>query len=55
MDTPHATVSSTMRDLSEYIARAVREPLPDDVVETTKIHLVDTVAAMVSGSQLPPE
>lgn len=54
MDTPHAAVSSTMRDLSEYIARAIRQPLPDDVVETTKIHLVDTVAAMVSGSQLPP-
>jgi 2-methylcitrate dehydratase PrpD len=54
MDTPQSVVSPVMHDLSEYIARAIREPLPSEVAETTKIHLVDTVAAMVSGSQLPP-
>jgi 2-methylcitrate dehydratase PrpD len=54
MDSPQANVSPTMRDLSEYIAQAVGQPLPPEVLETTKIHLVDTVAAMISGSQLPP-
>jgi len=54
MDTPQSVVSPIMHDLSAYIAHAIREPLPSEVVETTKIHLVDTVAAMVSGSQLPP-
>jgi 2-methylcitrate dehydratase PrpD len=28
--------------------------LPDDVVEKTKQHVLDTIAAMVSGSTLPP-
>jgi 2-methylcitrate dehydratase PrpD len=54
MDTPQSIVSPIMHDLSEYIAHAIREPLPSEVAETTKIHLVDTVAAMVSGSQLLP-
>jgi 2-methylcitrate dehydratase PrpD len=54
MDSPQASVSPIMRDLSEYIAHALHEPLSADVLETTKIHLVDTVAAMISGSQLPP-
>ena len=54
MDSPQSPVSPIMRDLSEYIAQATREPLPAEVLETTKIHLVDTVAAMISGSRLPP-
>jgi 2-methylcitrate dehydratase PrpD len=54
MDSPQSIVSPIMHDLSEYIAQAINEPLPNEVVETTKIHLVDTVAAMISGSQLPP-
>jgi 2-methylcitrate dehydratase PrpD len=54
MDTPQSIVSPIMRDLSEYIAQAIDAPLPSQVVETTKIHLVDTMAAMISGSQLPP-
>jgi 2-methylcitrate dehydratase PrpD len=54
MDSPQSDVSPTMHDLSEYIVRAIREPLPDEVIETTKIHLVDTIAAIISGSQLPP-
>jgi 2-methylcitrate dehydratase PrpD len=40
--------------LSEYMAAARGRPLPDDVVEVAKRHILDTLAAMVSGSELPP-
>lgn len=43
-----------MRRLSEYIASASRRRLPNAVREKTKLHLLDTFAAMVSGSQLLP-
>jgi len=47
-------VSPLMKQLSEYIAAAVKKPLPAQVAERAKIHLVDTVAAMISGSRLLP-
>ncbi len=47
-------VSPVMQRLSAYIAQALRKPLPRDVAEKTKHHLLDTIAAMVSGSRLPP-
>lgn len=43
-----------MRELSAYMARAVKKPLPPEVAEKTKHHIIDTLAAMVSGSRLPP-
>jgi len=43
-----------MRELATYIARAPRKALPPTVVETTKHHVLDTIAAMVSGSRLLP-
>ena len=43
-----------MRELSAYIASALRKPLPAAVVEKTKHHILDTIAAMVSGSRLTP-
>jgi len=43
-----------MRRLSAYIASALRRPLPPAVVEKTKHHILDTIAAMVSGSRLAP-
>jgi len=43
-----------MRKLSAYIAAALRRPLPAAVVEKTKHHILDTMAAMVSGSRLAP-
>jgi 2-methylcitrate dehydratase PrpD len=43
-----------MRRLSRYIASALRRPLPSAVVEKTKHHILDTFAAMVSGSRLVP-
>jgi 2-methylcitrate dehydratase PrpD len=47
-------VSPVMRQLSSYIAQALRTPLPAAVVEKTKHHVLDTLAAMLSGSRLLP-
>ncbi len=47
-------ISPVMRELSAYIASALRTPLPPAVVEKTKHHVLDTIAAMVSGSRLLP-
>src|SRR5712675_2966082 len=43
-----------MQTLSAYIAGALRRPLPPALLEKTRHHLLDTIAAMVSGSRLPP-
>lgn len=43
-----------IQELANYISRARRVPLPEIVIEKTKHHLLDTVAAMISGSRLPP-
>ena len=48
------TISPMMRRLSSYIASALRRPLPPAVVEKTKHHILDTIAAIVSGSRLEP-
>ena len=47
-------VSPVMDRLSAYIAQALKKPLPAAVVEKTKHHILDTIAAMVSGSRLLP-
>jgi 2-methylcitrate dehydratase PrpD len=47
-------ISPVMRRLSAYVASALRRPLPPAVVEKTKHHILDTLAAMVSGSRLGP-
>jgi 2-methylcitrate dehydratase PrpD len=49
-----AQVSAVTRRLSGYIASAVRRALPAAVIEKTKHHILDTIAAMVSGSRLVP-
>ena len=49
-----ADISPLMKTLSAYIAGAVKRPLPEAVVEKTKHHVLDTFAAMVSGSRLLP-
>lgn len=43
-----------MATLSTYMSEARGRALPEDVVEKTKQHILDTVAAMISGSDLPP-
>jgi 2-methylcitrate dehydratase PrpD len=47
-------ISSVMEKLSAYMADARNRALPDNVVQETKHHILDTIAAMVSGSELPP-
>jgi len=51
---PKAEISPLMKTLSAYIAGAVKRPLPEAVVEKTRHHVLDTIAAMVSGSRLLP-
>ena len=43
-----------MARLSTYMAAAKDGSLPADVVEKAKHHILDTFAAMLSGSELPP-
>ncbi|MGA7803274.1 MAG: MmgE/PrpD family protein [Bradyrhizobium sp.] len=43
-----------MSTLSAYMSAARTRPLPDEVIEQAKYHLLDTMAAMISGSELPP-
>src|ERR1700730_7239577 len=47
-------ISPVMARLSAYMSEARGRALVDEVVEKTKHHILDTIAAMVSGSQLPP-
>ena len=47
-------ISPVMLALSEYMASAKDRPLPPDVVEKAKHHILDTFAAMLSGSELAP-
>lgn len=49
-----APPSAVMARLSGYMSEAREHPLPDEVIEKTKHHVLDTLAAMVSGSGLPP-
>ncbi len=51
--TPSA-ISPITQTLAAYIAAAPHKALPKAVAEKTKHHILDTIAAMVSGSQLPP-
>lgn len=47
-------VSPLLRDLASYIAKAPHRALPGPVAERAKQHLLDTLAAMASGSRLLP-
>lgn len=47
-------VSPLMQQLSAYIAGALKQSLPKDVVERAKLHVLDTFAAIISGSRLLP-
>jgi 2-methylcitrate dehydratase PrpD len=47
-------VGPVMSALSAYMAAAKDRALPADVAEKAKHHILDTIAAMVSGSELPP-
>ena len=47
-------VSPVMDKLSAYMSEASGRELPDEVTEKTKQHILDTMAAMISGSELTP-
>jgi len=53
-DEKKAAVSPLIRQLAGYIATATRKGLPEAVAEKTKHHVLDTIAAMISGSRLAP-
>jgi hypothetical protein len=46
--------SPVMAKLSAYMSEARGRAIPAKVVEETKYHVLDTLAAMISGSELPP-
>lgn len=48
------TTHSVMPELSAYMSGAATRPLPDEVAEKVKHHVLDTLAAMISGLDLPP-
>jgi 2-methylcitrate dehydratase PrpD len=48
------TPSEITQTLSAYIAAASTLPLPEEVVARAKQHILDTLAAMISGSRLKP-
>src|SRR5258708_23964498 len=47
-------ISAVMEKLSAYMAEARNRALHDNVVQETAHHILDTIAAMVSGSELRP-
>src|SRR5256714_13227577 len=47
-------VSPVMDKLSKYMSEAGERALPDEVVEKAKHHVLDTLAAMISGSEIRP-
>ncbi|GFG55282.1 hypothetical protein CQY20_14765 [Mycolicibacterium agri] len=49
-----AEISPQTRQLADHVSAALQTPLPANVVRKTKHHIIDTIAAMVSGAQLPP-
>lgn len=54
LDSTRHGVSPVMDKLSTYMSEASERGLPDEVTEKTKAHILDTVAAMISGSELTP-
>src|SRR6202171_4576640 len=45
---------SVINALGAYMSEAAKRPLPDEVIEKAKHHILDTLAAMISGSNLLP-
>ncbi|HEY3825707.1 MAG TPA: MmgE/PrpD family protein [Bryobacteraceae bacterium] len=46
--------SALMTTVSTFMSEAANHPLPDAVIEKTKQMILDTFAAMISGSELAP-
>jgi 2-methylcitrate dehydratase PrpD len=54
MQTSPVEIGPVMDRLSAYIARALTTELPPEVIEKAKLHILDTIAAIISGSRLLP-
>lgn len=54
MQTKLTAVSPLMRKLSAYISTAIKKRLPQKVADRAKIHLLDTISAIIAGAKLPP-
>src|SRR5258707_11013618 len=54
MKNSQPVISPVMRKLSAYIASVGARSLPADVREKTKHHVIDVLAAVISGSRLKP-
>src|SRR5690242_1306148 len=52
--TPAPAISSIMTRLSTFMSAAAGANLPAEVIEKTKHMILDTLAAMISGAELPP-
>src|SRR6202011_4356937 len=52
MPYPGRDVPGLTRQLATYLAGVSAQPLPRDVQERTKLHLLDTLAAIISGATL---
>lgn len=46
--------SSIIEQLSAYVSRGVEAEIPTEVINKTKLHILDTLSAIVSGSKLKP-
>jgi 2-methylcitrate dehydratase PrpD len=51
---PSQGISPVMEKLSSYMSDAASRALPEEVIEKAKHHVLDTFAAMISGSVLAP-
>jgi len=51
---PLREISAPTRRLSAYVAEACDRPLPETVVAKARQHMLDTIAAMISGGRLTP-
>jgi 2-methylcitrate dehydratase PrpD len=47
-------ISPITRALADYVAGTLDRELPDNIVASAKLHILDTLAAAVSGSRLKP-
>lgn len=54
MRTNDHQISAVTAGVADHIAGALDRPLPPDIAEKAKLHTLDTVAAILSGSRLKP-
>jgi 2-methylcitrate dehydratase PrpD len=54
LTTDSTPISPVTTALADYVAKTLDRELPAAVVARTKLHVLDTIAAMVSGSRLKP-